>query len=116
MLQRWETKPHVVRKEAGGAGSRGSDVIGLQWRKSIEGHGRVGRRVGAGALDQDLVADLKTDRQHVWLLLVEHVDRVAGRTRQNARGGLAAVARRPDRVADRLVNGLGEPAELADVE
>jgi hypothetical protein len=36
-----------------------SDVEGLQRREAVEGDRGVGRRVGAGALDQHLVADLQ---------------------------------------------------------
>ena len=57
----------------------------LQRREAVEGHRRVGRRVGAGALDQQLVTDLEGDRQQVWLLLVQDVRRVAGRACENAR-------------------------------
>src|SRR3546814_8693153 len=64
----------------------------------------------------DLVADLQRQRQQIGCLLVEHVGRIAGRPGQHAGAGLAAVAPAADRVADCLVHGLGEAAELADVE
>jgi len=52
----------------------------------------------------------------VRLLLVHHIDRVAGRTGKHAGAEPVAVARRLDRIPDRLVHRLGEPAELADVQ
>src|SRR5439155_16509213 len=42
--------------------------------------------------------------------------RVTGRAGDDAGRGLVAVVRGPDRVADRLVDGLGEAVKLADVE
>src|SRR5579871_5389784 len=89
---------------------------GLERCEAVESDRCIGRRVGAGAFDQDLVADLQADRQLVRRFLVEHVHGVAGRTGQHARSGLTAVARRADGIADRLVHGLREAAELADVE
>src|SRR6266852_6003221 len=62
----------------------GSDVIGLQRRKAVEGDRGIGRGIGAGALDQHLVADLEAHRQVVRLPLVHHVDRVAGGAGQHA--------------------------------
>src|SRR5450759_1313808 len=109
-----------IEEREGEAGARRlpsmSDVVGLQRREAVEGHRRVGRRVGAGALDQHLVADLQAHRQRVRLLLVQHVGRVAGRAGQHARAHGVGVPRRADRVADRLVHGLGQAAELADIE
>src|SRR4249920_3215717 len=93
-----------------------SDVIGLQRREAVERHRGVGCRIGAGPLDQHLVTDLKADREHVGLLLVQHVGRVTGRAREHTRCQRVAVPRGADRVADRLVHGFGETAEFADVE
>src|SRR5712691_7438051 len=95
---------------------RPSDVVGLQRWKAVEGDRRIGRGVGAGAFDQHLVADLEAHRQVVRLLLVQHVDRIAGRPGEHAGRERVAVARGPDRIADHLIRGLGEPAELAEVE
>src|SRR3954471_13457599 len=52
------------------------DVHGLQRRKAVERHRGVGRSVGAGALDQHLVADLEAHGQLVRVALVQHVGRV----------------------------------------
>src|SRR5215510_7385338 len=93
-----------------------SDVIGLQRREAVERHRRVGRRVSAGALNQHLVTDLQADREHVGLLLVQDVGGVAGRSRQHAGCQGVAVPRGADWIANRLVHGLGETAETADVE
>src|SRR6266702_6642990 len=93
-----------------------SDVVGPQRREAVERHRRVGRRIRPGALDQHLVADLERHRQRVRDLLVHHVGGIAGRTREHARRHFRAVVRGADGVADRLVHGLGETAELADVE
>src|SRR6516165_683722 len=80
-----------VQAQAGGrAGASGSDVEGLQRLEAVESHGSVGCGIGASALDQHPIANFEADREHVGLLLVQHVGRVAGR--------------------------LGEPAELADIE
>src|SRR5262249_9782840 len=46
----------------------------------------------------------------------KHVHRIAGWTGQYARPRFTAVAQRPDRIADRLLHSLRQPAELADVE
>src|SRR5579864_9779741 len=75
------------------------DVERLQRRKAVEGHGRVGRRIGAGAFDQHLVADLEAYRQRIRHLLVQHVGRIAGRAGEYARPELAAAAG-ADRIAD----------------
>src|SRR4051794_16801080 len=91
-------------------------MVRLQRRDAVEGDGGVGRGVGAGALDQQLVSDLERDRQRIRRLLVQHVHRIAGRACEDARRHLRAVVRGTNRVADRLVHGLGEAAELADVE
>src|SRR6266581_3916457 len=88
------------------------DVIGLQRRKAVERHRGVGGGIGAGALDQQLVADLEADWQSVGFSFVHDVGRIAGRSRDHAWGELVAVTRRADRIADRLVHGLGEAAEF----
>src|SRR6187455_2196217 len=75
-----------------------SDVIGLQRREAVECYRGVGRRIGAGPLDQHFVADLETDREHVWLLLVQHVGGIAGRSREHARCQRVAIPRGADRV------------------
>src|ERR1700723_2002307 len=94
----------------------GLDVVGPQRREAVERHRRVSRRIGAGALDQQLVADLEGHRKRGRQLLVHHVGGIAGRTCEHARRHFRAVMRGADGVADRLVHGLGETAELADVE
>ncbi|ENN87458.1 hypothetical protein RHSP_28371 [Rhizobium freirei PRF 81] len=99
-----------------GAAISNSDDVSLQRVETVERHSRVGRGVGTGAFDQDLVADGERHRQRIEVLLVEHVGRIAGRTGNDAGLHLVAVAHRADRVADRLVHGFGETAELADVE
>ena len=94
-----------------------SDAVGPQRREAVEGDRRVGRRVGAGALDQHLVADRQRDRQVVGRLLVEHVGANRRSDRRPRTGVFASpVVRRARRIADRLVHRLGETAELADVE
>src|SRR5262249_9812962 len=93
-----------------------SDHVLPQRRIAVEADRRIGRGIGAGRLDQDFVANRERDRQRVRRLLVEHVDRVAGRAGNDARRGLVAIMRGADRVADRLADGLGEAVELADVE
>src|SRR5208337_2551070 len=60
--------------------------------------------------------DLQAHGKGVRFLLVEHVDRIAARPRDDARTRRFAVALRADRIADHLVGGLGEAVELADVE
>src|SRR5262249_31473654 len=57
----------------------------LERREAVEGDRRIGRRVGAGREDLDLVAGLERQRQLVLGLFVENVGRVAGRTRQHHR-------------------------------
>src|SRR5215216_4469485 len=93
-----------------------ADDIGLERREAVEGYGRIGRGIGTGSLDQNLIAYRERDRQIVGLLLVEHVGTVAGRARDNAGRLRIAVARRGDRIADRLLHGFRKAAELADVE
>src|SRR3954453_16691664 len=88
------------------------DVHRLQRREAVEAHRRIGRRVGAGALDQHLVADLEAYWELVRLPPVQHTGRVARRPGEHARAKLVAVPRCLDRVADRLVHRLGETAEL----
>src|SRR6266436_2534704 len=88
----------------------------LQRREAVEPDRRIGRRIGAGAFDQDLVADLQANRQLIGRFFVQHVHRVAGRTGHYAWPRFAAVARRADRIPDRLLHGLRQPAELADVK
>ena len=90
-----------------------SDDVGLQRLEAVEGNGRIGRRIGARALDQNLVADRQRDRQGIHVLLVHHVGRIAGRTGEHAGLHLVSVMRGADRVADRLVHGFGETAELS---
>src|SRR3546814_19993929 len=48
------------------------DDGGLQRREAVEADRGVGGGVGAGALDQQLVADLQRQRQQIGCLLVEH--------------------------------------------
>src|SRR5271165_1955991 len=79
---------------------RSSDVIRLQRREAVEGDGRVSRRIRARSLDQHLVADLQADRQVVRLLLVHHVNRVAGRAGKHAGAEPVAVAWGLDRIPD----------------
>src|SRR5829696_6284347 len=59
---RWNQIP-ALRLRCGrddeAAGAAPSDHVALQRREAVEGDRRVGRRIGAGALDQDLVADLE---------------------------------------------------------
>ena len=81
----------TISSQCAGKGRQGepasrdcSDDVGLQRREAVEGDRRVGRRIGAGALDQHLVADLQADRQLIRLLLVQHVGRVAGRAGEHA--------------------------------
>src|SRR5262245_60480747 len=93
-----------------------SDVVGLQRREAVERHRGVGRGVGAGTLDQHLVADLEADRQGIGLSFVHDVGRVAGRSRDHAGSEFVAVTRGTDRIPDRFVHGLGKTAELADIE
>src|SRR5262249_12436103 len=62
------------------------------------------------------VADRERNRQWIWRLLVEHIDRIAGRAGNDARRGFVAIMWRADRITDRLADGLGETVELADVE
>ena len=49
-------------------------------------------------------------------VLVEHVGLVAGRPRQHDRAAFRSVALRGDAVLDRLVHGLDQAAELADIQ
>src|SRR6476646_8482651 len=127
---RTAVKPQSVVRKSGkwGCGSRRtgslysslkrgcSDVIGLQRRDAVERHRRVGRRIGPGAFDQQLVDDLERHRKRIRALLVQHVGAVAGRAGEHARGHVRAVMRGADGVTDRLVHGLGQTAELADVQ
>ena len=62
-----------------------SDHVGPEWRKAVEGDGRVGRGVSAGGFDQHLVAHRQRDRQRIRCLFVEHISRVAGRAGDHAR-------------------------------
>src|SRR5215475_7343036 len=55
------------------------DADRLERREAVEGDRRVGRRVGAGRQDLDLVAGPQRQRQLVFGLLVQDVGRVAGR-------------------------------------
>src|SRR5581483_11131843 len=116
-------RPNATRRRPGDAaalagqpGSGASDAIGLERREAVEIDRAVARRVRAGAQDLDLVADLQVHRQAIGGLLVEDVGAVAGRAGEHDRAGRRAVARRRDRVLDALVHGLGEAAELADIE
>src|SRR5690348_2608924 len=98
------------------AGPPWSDAVGLERREAVEADRRIARRVGAGAEDLDLVADREIERHEIGRLLVKDVGAVAGRPGEYHRPGRAAVARRRDRILDALVHGLGQAAELADVE
>src|SRR5262249_60492899 len=49
-------------------------------------------------------------------LAVEHVDGIAGRSGDDAGRDSAAVRAGPDWIADRFLDGLGKPVELADIE
>ena len=69
------------------------NVERFQRREAVEGHGRVGRRIGAGSLDQHFVADLKAHRQRIGQLLVQDVRRIAGRAGEYARTDLAVTLR-----------------------
>src|ERR1700747_2285528 len=100
----------------GGRRRRGSDHVLPQRWVAVEADRGIGRGIGAGRLDQDLVADRERHRQWVWRLFVEDVDRVSGRAGDDARPRLVAIVRGADRIADRLADGLGEAVELADVE
>src|SRR5438046_9498474 len=88
------------------------DVVGLQRRKAVERHRGAGGGIGAGALDQQLVADLEADRYSVGFSVVHDVGRIAGRSRSPARGDLVAVPRRAGRIAARFVRRRGPAADL----
>ncbi len=91
-------------------------AVRLERRETVEAHRRVGRRVGPRRQELHVVARRQRERQVVVGLVVEHVDAVAGGSGEHDRTGRAAVVRRADPVADRLVGRLDESAELADVE
>src|SRR5437868_7330710 len=95
---------------------QGLDADRLERGEAVEGDRRVGRRVGAGRQDLELVAGLQRQRQLVLGLLVEDVGRIAGRAGQHDRAETGAVARGAQAVLDALVHGLGQAGELADVE
>src|ERR1700730_17185350 len=92
-----------------------SDVIRRQGREAVERDRCVGGGISARTLDQNLVADLEADGL-VGLLLIKHVRRITGRAGKHAGRERASIVWRADGITDRLVHGLGEAAELADVE
>src|SRR3984957_11232513 len=77
-----------------------SDHIGLKRREAVEADRGIGRRVSDRSLDHDLGANLERNRQHIWLLLVQDVDRVATWPRDDAGAKRGVVKIRADRVAD----------------
>src|ERR1700733_14466469 len=92
------------------------DHVGFERLEAVEADRGIRRRIGAGSLDHDLAADLQRHRQQVWLLLVQDVDRVATRPRDDTGAKRIVVVFRPDRIADHLVLRFGETVEPADVE
>src|SRR5690348_5417301 len=89
------------------AETRASDADRLERREAVEGNRRVGRRVGPGREDLDLVARLQRERQLVLRLLVEDIGRIAGRPGQHDRSHARAVARRAQAVLYALAHRLG---------
>src|ERR1700733_5700641 len=92
------------------------DHVGLERREAVEADRGIGGRVSARSLDRDLGANLERNRQQIWLLLVQDVDRVATRPRDDTGAKRIVVVFRPDRIADHLVLRFGETVEPADVE
>src|ERR1700734_720909 len=108
--RRWRSSRRISRLETI------SDHVGLEWREAVEADRGIGRRVSTRSLDHDLCPNLKRNRQQIWLLLVQDVDRVATRPRDDAGAERVVVKIRADRVADHFVLRFGKAIEPSDVE
>ncbi len=90
---------------------------GAQRLETVESDRGVATGVGPGGEQPYLITLGQSERQlHPKNPLVQHADAAAGRPGQHHRPGRPAVGRGDDAIADRLVQGLHQPAEHSRVQ